>query len=78
MRHKLPPSEVSYSQHFEWREAARFGGVPYHEFETLDGIEQSRIVAHYRAKQRLDAVLSHDQARKAKRRRVGDPGRLNR
>lgn len=59
---------ATYGGEFEWREAARFALVTWDQFETLDGEEQSAIVAHYRGHHQLEAVISQEQAREMKRR----------
>jgi hypothetical protein len=60
-------SGLRYNQLYEWREAARWAGYRYSEFESLEGDEQARIVAHYRIRHQIDAVLAEDQQRRMKR-----------
>lgn len=52
-------------------EAARWAGggtVRYwQQFCALDGDDQARIIAHYRAHERMQAVIAKDVERKRKR-----------
>lgn len=61
---RVPRSQVSYSDLFEWREAAHWTGCQWRHFCRLDGDEQAAIVAHYRAHLQLEAVLAQDQERR--------------
>lgn len=65
----LEKSGASYSDQFEWRLAAQDSHYRYADFEQLDGDEQSRIVAFYRQRRRMEAVMADDQARTARRNR---------
>jgi hypothetical protein len=67
----VPRSGASFSETYEWEEAARWRGYKWEEFEELDGERQSRIVAHFRVHHQLEAVISHEQNREAKRRQRG-------
>lgn len=62
----VPPSGIDYSSEFAWREAAIWAHVPWHEFRKLDGDDQAAIVAHHRARMRLDAVVAQDLERRKK------------
>lgn len=64
---RVPLSGIGYSAEFEWREAAHWANIPWHAFRTLDGDEQAAIVAHYRARMRLDAVIAQDLERRRNR-----------
>lgn len=67
---------MSYSEQFLWRLAAQDSHYRYEDFEQLDGEAQSRIVAFYQCKKQLEGVLADEQARKARRKPVGHPGRI--
>lgn len=56
-----PPSGVQYGNpEFEWRLAAQWSHLDYdNEFRKLHGEKQSEIVAAYRTKQRMDAVVAY-------------------
>lgn len=56
----VPQSGIDYSAEFGWREAALWAGYTWREFCRLDGDEQAAIVAHHRARMRLDAVVAQD------------------
>ena len=55
----MPRSHVSYSEEFEWREAAHWAHYTWDAFEALDGLEQSAVIAHYRGHHQLNAVIAH-------------------
>ena len=52
---------------FEWLMAAHWGNHTWPEFCELDGEQQSVIVAAYRCKIQMDAVLDHERAKELKR-----------
>lgn len=58
---------MTYALEFEAREAARFAGYTYQDFENLPGGEQNTIVAHYRMHNRIQAVQADDAQKKAER-----------
>lgn len=64
---RVPRSGASYSDEFEWREAARWAHYTWEQFAALDGEEQSAVVAHYRGHHQLEAVVAHEQARESRR-----------
>ena len=47
--------------------AAQWGGYTWTAFCELDGESQSVIVAAYRCKMQMDAVLDHERAKELKR-----------
>jgi hypothetical protein len=67
----VPRSGLSYSAHYEAREAARFALLRWSEFAALDGDEQSEIVAHYRVYHQMEAVIQKVEADKLKNRPKG-------
>lgn len=60
----MPLSGVTYAPLFEWLEAAHWARIDWETFRHMDGHDQARIVAHYRAHQRLEAVIAQDTQRK--------------
>lgn len=67
----LPPSGVTYSELYLWREAARWAGYPrYRDFMAEAGDEQACVVAHFTSHHQLEAVKAEDQRRKDRRRRL--------
>jgi hypothetical protein len=63
----VPLSGLSYAPQLEWRLAAAWAHYPYHQFQRLEGAEQARIVAAYRLKNKMDALLAHEQLKAAQR-----------
>lgn len=47
--------------------AAAWANYQWHEFQELDGDEQSGIIASYRASNQIEAVLAAEETRKANR-----------
>lgn len=60
----MPRSGLSYAAEFEWLEAAHWAGYRWEAFRVLDGDDQARIVAHYRARMQMDAVIAQDLERR--------------
>jgi hypothetical protein len=56
----VPRSGISYAPELEWRLAARWNRYKWHEFQALDGDEQSKLVAAYRVQNQIEAVLAWD------------------
>lgn len=49
---------MAYAPELEWILAAVWAHYPYHEFRRLDGDEQSRIIAAYRAQLLIEAAVA--------------------
>lgn len=64
---RVPASGITYSQEFEWREAAHWARLTWRQFCHLDGDEQAAIVAHYRAHERMQAVIAQDVERRRRK-----------
>jgi hypothetical protein len=63
----LPSSGVEYASLFEWCKAAKFcSPKQLREFFEEDVFWQNLSVAFYRADSRLEAVVSHREARRAR------------
>lgn len=64
----MPRAGLSYSDTYEWREAAHWAGggsvFYWEDFCSLDGDEQSAIVAHFQTSRQIEAVLAKDMDRK--------------
>lgn len=56
--YRVPRSGATFSSEFEQEEAARWRGLTPKQWDALDGEDQSRIVAHYRAATMLEAVIA--------------------
>ena len=55
-----PSSGIQYGNpEFEWVLASQWAHRTYEDFRALHGEKQSEIVAAYRTKQRLDAVVTY-------------------
>jgi hypothetical protein len=50
---------------FDQREAARYSGLSWTEFQRLDGREKAACIAFYRLSRRLEQVLAELETRKA-------------
>lgn len=66
--YEVPRSGIAYAPELEWRQAARWAGIPYEDFERLPGYRQSAHVAAYRAVNQIDAVVALDQVRRERAR----------
>lgn len=62
-----PRSGLAFAPVLEWELARQWNGISPAEWHTMDGYEQSRYVAVYRAKHHMDAVIAYHQAEEAKR-----------
>jgi len=62
----LPKTGVEYGREFETREAAKFAGIPWQEFQAMPGRSRVAVVAHYRAAGLLEAILNEKANRKIK------------
>jgi hypothetical protein len=60
-------SHVTYSQELHWRLVAKWSLITFDKFIELEGAEQSRLVAAYETSMQIDAVLTADAQRQAKR-----------
>ena len=62
----LPKTGVEYGREFETREAAKFAGYTWSEFQAEPGRARAAVVAHYRAAGLIEAVLNEKANRKIK------------
>lgn len=60
-------SGIAFSPLLEWYLAAVWAGYKEHEFVDLPTPQQARIVAAYRCIQQIEAVVTQERARDAKR-----------
>jgi hypothetical protein len=58
---------VRYAPHLEWGLAAQWWGESWERFCAMDGDDQAFLIAVYRTKTRLDAVIQWDQRPKQKK-----------
>ncbi len=68
----LPRSGLSYAPPLEWGLTAQWWGCDWARFATLDGDTQAFMIAVYRARHRIDAIVAKDhdeQQQRAARRR---------
>lgn len=63
----MESSHVVYSQEMHWRLAAKWNGIEYSKFVKLEGEEQSRLVATYETAMQMEAVMTADAQRQARR-----------
>lgn len=64
---KVRRSGASYAPELEWVFAAIWAGYTQRAFRRLEGAEQAEIVAAYRCRLQLDAVLEQEAERERKR-----------
>jgi hypothetical protein len=64
----VPRSGLTMDPVLEWRLAAQWRGYKWEEFAALEGEEMSVIVAEYRVKHQMEAVMAFEQAKAAERR----------
>lgn len=64
---KLKRSGISYAPELEWIFTSQWAHYKYEEFEALPGYRQAALVAAYRIKQQMEAVLAEVSARELKR-----------
>lgn len=64
---RVPRSGLRYAAALEWGLTAQWWGCDWDTFETLGGETQSFMVAVYRTKHQIDAVLMHDAERRRAR-----------
>lgn len=67
-RERVPRGGISYSPILDWIFAAVWANYTPTAFFELDGDEQALIVAAYRSKHQIDAVLAQDQIKRRNRR----------
>ena len=60
----MPRSGITYSTEYEWYEAAHWAHYTWEAFCDLDGDDQARIVAHFRAHHQIEAVIAKEVERK--------------
>ncbi len=65
---RVPRAGLSYSDVYDWREAAHWAGggsvFYWEDFCDLDTEEQSAIVAHFQTQRQIEAVMAQDMERK--------------
>ena len=66
----MEQSHLIYAQELHWRLAAKWNNLTFDQFLAYEGEEQSRMLATYEASNMIDAVMSSDAARRAKRQNV--------
>lgn len=64
---QLPSAGVRYTLRLEAEFARQWHTIAPAEWEAMDGRQQARYVAVYRAKHQLDAVVAHNQAKDAEK-----------
>jgi hypothetical protein len=60
-------SHITYNAELHWRLAAQWNKYKWHEFVDLEGTEQSKLVATYESSLQMQAVITTDANRMAKR-----------
>lgn len=65
--YRTPRSGLSYAPQLDWALAAQWWHYELEAFYALDGDEQAYLVAVYRAKHQMDAVVAHEQYKEATR-----------
>jgi len=58
---RTPSSGIKYTIELEKSLAAQWWGMELQRFESLDGIEQSRLLAVYQAQNKIEAVLNNQE-----------------
>lgn len=58
---------MKYSSLLEWELARQWNNISPPDWEAMEGYEQSYYIAIYRVKMQMDAVLAHEQVKKARR-----------
>lgn len=58
---------MTYASLLEWELARQWNNIPPPTWETMEGSEQAYYIAIYRTKMQMDAVLSHEEVKKARR-----------
>lgn len=67
LKTRVPASGVQVgAAEFEWREVARDYHLTFQQFMELSVEEQARHIAHYRIRNRIEAVLAKDAIDKSK------------
>ena len=56
---------VEYSDELHHLFAAQWAHLTLEQFEDLDGVQQSRIVAAYECRMQIDAIVAYEQMKKA-------------
>lgn len=70
--HSVPSSQVSYSEEFDWIDAAHADNMSWWEFMEKPSWYRGMLIAHHRGKTQIEAVLAEDMRIKDEHRRAQD------